>query len=286
MVIAAARAVRWPARPVLPRRPARQRRSPRPSGALAARRAGDQAPPAGRGVHARPSRGALARSRSRDERSLPVLIHAGRGIPALGVHAVELAERVPRRAPDPRPRRDHRPVVDLAGRGRPAEPAVRHRLVDAGRPAGAVLAGAARPDRCSPATRPTATRWSRPRSSFGWGCRRGCRPSRSARSPPTSRCGSPPASRSSRRGPADRRARARRACAAGPGRGVPAARHDRVDARRSTALPRCWRSAGSPARCPTRSTTRPCSRRSASLLDQLRRGDRPRTPTTAAGSRS
>jgi hypothetical protein len=31
-----------------------------------------------------------------DERRLPVLIHAGRGIPALGLHAVELAERFPR----------------------------------------------------------------------------------------------------------------------------------------------------------------------------------------------
>ncbi len=30
-----------------------------------------------------------------DERGLPVLIHAGRGIPALGLHAVELAERFP-----------------------------------------------------------------------------------------------------------------------------------------------------------------------------------------------
>ena len=30
-----------------------------------------------------------------DERSLPVLIHAGRGIPALGLHAVELAEDFP-----------------------------------------------------------------------------------------------------------------------------------------------------------------------------------------------
>jgi predicted TIM-barrel fold metal-dependent hydrolase len=31
-----------------------------------------------------------------DERELPVLIHAGRGIPALGIHAVQLAERFPR----------------------------------------------------------------------------------------------------------------------------------------------------------------------------------------------
>jgi predicted TIM-barrel fold metal-dependent hydrolase len=30
-----------------------------------------------------------------DERNLPVLIHAGRGIPALGLHAVELAEQFP-----------------------------------------------------------------------------------------------------------------------------------------------------------------------------------------------
>jgi uncharacterized protein len=30
-----------------------------------------------------------------DERSLPVLIHAGRGIPALGLHAVQLAEQYP-----------------------------------------------------------------------------------------------------------------------------------------------------------------------------------------------
>src|SRR5205823_11376974 len=30
-----------------------------------------------------------------DERTLPVMIHAGRGIPALGLHAVELTEKFP-----------------------------------------------------------------------------------------------------------------------------------------------------------------------------------------------
>ncbi len=33
-----------------------------------------------------------------DERGLPMLIHAGRGIPALGAHAVKLAEISPGRA--------------------------------------------------------------------------------------------------------------------------------------------------------------------------------------------
>ena len=49
-----------------------------------------------------------------DERRLPVLIHAGRGIPALGRHSLELAERVLRRPPDPRPRRGLRPRLALA----------------------------------------------------------------------------------------------------------------------------------------------------------------------------
>ena len=68
-------------------------RSPRPN-VPGRRRARDQAPPARGAVHARPPRGPQAR-RARRRATLPVLIHAGRGIPALGLHAVELAEAFP-----------------------------------------------------------------------------------------------------------------------------------------------------------------------------------------------
>ena len=137
-----------------------------------------------------------------NERSLPVLIHAGRGIPALGLHAVQLAEEFP----DARLILAHaghlRPVLDLACRRRPAEPAVRHRLVDPGRPRGAVLAGAAGPDRVRQ-RRPLRQHDDLGRVPAPLGrSSSGCRRSRSARSRPSSRCGSPPASRSSRPGPA------------------------------------------------------------------------------------
>ncbi len=93
-----------------------------------------------------------------NERRLPILIHAGRGIPALGLHAVELAGRVPGRTADPGARGDLRSVLDLARGARPPEPAVRHRLVDARGP-GVAVQRSCRPDRsCSPPTRRTGTR--------------------------------------------------------------------------------------------------------------------------------
>ena len=61
---------------------------------LGGRGARDQAPSPSRAVHARSSRGPAA-GRDRRRATLPVLIHAGRGIPALGLHAVELAEDFP-----------------------------------------------------------------------------------------------------------------------------------------------------------------------------------------------
>ena len=48
------------------------------------------------------------------ERRVPVLIHAGRGIPALGQNTVRLAERYPDAHADPRARGDLRPRVAVA----------------------------------------------------------------------------------------------------------------------------------------------------------------------------
>ena len=77
------------------------------------RRLRDQAAPARRAVRARPPRPAPVFALA-DERHLPVLCHAGRGIPALGRHAVEACSRYPGHAADPRPRRHLRPRLDLA----------------------------------------------------------------------------------------------------------------------------------------------------------------------------
>ena len=108
-VLAAARGAGWPARPVLPREPAR--RPGRRGRALPGRRRpGDQAPPARRAVHARPPEVralvALAHERCaagpdprrpRDPGARPARGRARRGVPG--------------RAADPRPRRDLRPVA-------------------------------------------------------------------------------------------------------------------------------------------------------------------------------
>ena len=67
------------------------------------------------------------------ERRVPVLIHAGRGIPALGQDTVRPVGRVHRRAADPRPRRDLRPRVAVARAARAPEPVRRHRVVGPGR---------------------------------------------------------------------------------------------------------------------------------------------------------
>ena len=80
------------------------------------------------------------------ERRLPVLVHAGRGIPALGHHAVALCER----HPGLRLILAHACITDLAwiwrSARRPAQPVLRHLVVVGQRPAGAVDAGPAGPD--------------------------------------------------------------------------------------------------------------------------------------------
>ena len=77
------------------------------------------------------------------ERRVPVLIHAGRGIPALGENTVRLAERYPRRALI----LAHAAISDLAWLWRvlPVAPerADRHVVVEPGRPRRAVRARAA-----------------------------------------------------------------------------------------------------------------------------------------------
>ena len=75
------------------------------------------------------------------ERRVPVLIHAGRGIPALGRDTLSLSSEFPDARLHPRPRRDLRPRVAVAGAARPPERLHRHRLVEPGRPHRAVLAG-------------------------------------------------------------------------------------------------------------------------------------------------
>ena len=74
------------------------------------------------------------------ERRVPVLIHAGRGIPALGRDTVRAVRRVPGRAADPRARGDLRPRLAVARAARPPEPVHRHRVVGPGGHDGAVHA--------------------------------------------------------------------------------------------------------------------------------------------------
>ena len=179
MIIAEADAFGRPARALLPPRPARRARSPRPSAAWPRARSASSS------TRARRSSRSTRRSCESvfalaDERRLPILVHAGRGIPALGRHAVELCERYPGHAADPRPRGDLRPVLDLGGGARAPEPLLRHRVVVAGRPARAVHARAAWPDPVRAATRPYGTpdvRRHRARSATR--CRPACPRSRS-----------------------------------------------------------------------------------------------------------
>ena len=79
------------------------------------------------------------------ERKVPLIVHAGRGIPALGRHVVELCRQPPRGQRDPRPRRDLRPGLDLARRARAPQPLLRHLVVERRRPARADVAGAPGP---------------------------------------------------------------------------------------------------------------------------------------------
>ena len=78
------------------------------------------------------------------ERGVPVLIHAGRGIPALGRDTVRLPGEFPGAQADPRPRRDLRPRLAVARDARAPEPVHRHGVVEPGRPDRAVHARAAR----------------------------------------------------------------------------------------------------------------------------------------------
>ena len=92
------------------------------------------------------------------ERRVPVLIHAGRGIPALGENTVRLAER----HPDATLILAHAAISDLAWLWRvlPSRPerADRHVVVEPGRPRRAVRAGAAGERRSGRATPPTGAR--------------------------------------------------------------------------------------------------------------------------------
>ncbi len=132
-----------------------------------------------------------------DERGLPMLIHAGRGIPALGSHAVQLAGEYP----NARLILAHAAICDLSWIWRVA-PDYPNLLFDTAwwMPADLqALFSLVPPGRsCSPVTRHTASRWARLCSSCGWRCRRASATSRSAASPRASHCGSPPASRSCR----------------------------------------------------------------------------------------
>ena len=81
-----------------------------------------------------------------NERRLPIIVHAGRGIPSLGADALALARDYPMGPADPRPRGDRGSVMDLARGGRATQPVLRYRLVEHRRSAGPVRAAPARPD--------------------------------------------------------------------------------------------------------------------------------------------
>ena len=119
MVLAEARRLGRPPRGVLPARP-RGRAAARGRALPGRRRARHQAAPARRAASRLDHPALRDVFALADERRLPVICHAGRGIPALGRHAVDLCGRVPGGAADPRPRRHLRPGLDLARRRRAA----------------------------------------------------------------------------------------------------------------------------------------------------------------------
>ena len=80
------------------------------------------------------------------EHSLPVLIHAGRGIEPLGADALRPRSRLSARDGDPRARSDHRPGLDDRRAGGPPQHPVRHGVVEPGRPDRIVRAGGAPAD--------------------------------------------------------------------------------------------------------------------------------------------
>ena len=97
-------------------------------------------------LHPRAERFTLSEPAVRDivalahERHVPVLIHAGRGIPALGRDTVRLSGEFGRSPADPRARGDLRPRLALARPARVPEPVRRHGVVGPRRPDGAVHA--------------------------------------------------------------------------------------------------------------------------------------------------
>ena len=215
------------------------------------------------------------------ERSLPVLIHAGRGIPALGAHVVELAGAFP----NARFILAHAAVCDLAWIWRvapdhpnllfdtawwmPADLQALFSLVPPGQilfasdaPYGHTLMSAVTQMRSAlqVGLTPRADPLHRLRA-VGADRRR--------RAVAAGRTGG----RASASGPAH---------AARPGRRVPAARRDRA-MRGTDGGPRCSPSPGWPATCQTRSTTRPCSRVIRGLLERLRRSVTRRARRTGAG---
>ena len=109
------RASRRPAGAVLPRQPARRTRWPRPSGASTRAPGGSsctRGPSSSRSTTPR----SASWSRSPTSGPLPILIHAGPRDPGARAARRRARRGVSERAADPRPRRDLRPVVDLAGR--------------------------------------------------------------------------------------------------------------------------------------------------------------------------
>ena len=127
---------------VLPPRPEARRR--RGGAALPRRRrTRDQAASAGRGLRALRDPEVEPIFALAHERRLPLVIHAGRGIPTLARDAVDARHALPGGADRARPRGDLRPQLALAGDPAPPEPPDRHRLVAPGRPRRAVRARAA-----------------------------------------------------------------------------------------------------------------------------------------------
>ena len=206
-----------------------------------------------------------------DEQTLPVLIHAGRGVPALGEHAVELASDFP----GARLILAHAGITDLSWLWRvaadlpnlmfdtawwmPADLLALFSLVPPGQilfasdmPYGHTLVSAAVQIRVM--------------------LQAGLSPIRFGASAPANRCGSPPAISSSRPG-------RRSVSASAPGMCCSTASLSSSRSGRScrfgatSSVPRCSTSASSLARSRTRSTTRPCSRRSCPLLRPVRRGN-------------
>ena len=110
------------------------------------------------------------------ERRATVLIHAGRGIPALGQDTVRLAGEFP----DARLILAHCAISDLSWLWRelprPPERVHRHRVVEPGRRDRHVRAVPARPTSCGRATRPTAARSSPPRRRCGCALQAGLTP--------------------------------------------------------------------------------------------------------------